>query len=389
MALGQAGAGGLGNLAAAPSPIRELATGVLGGFVGGKLAELGKQIGKFVKGDVSQSLQSVLDVALRTVGGVVGYNISPETILGGANTLTALLQGNGKDLPSQFNLESLNSDVLRPYEGLYITEDTKFLYNFPYFSDAQNYVSNFFGDYDDVMSRGGLDPIGAASLAEGLREGSSRLSGVVNFDAPGIYIEKPKFFNFKETGEEISFSLPLINTGWATFDDVSRNWQLMYMLAYQNRPNRKTRNLIDPAVIYEIIIPGVRFYPYAYISEMAINFVGARRRMELRVPVAGGQRTISTIVPDAYVIDIKLTTLVSETQNFLYALLHDKQDKITTSSQVNPFQRLQTEMMQSFDTEYFRNSNPATRSGFNSLLQGANDVFRNAADGSVQGGTFQ
>ena len=101
------------------------------------------------------------------------------------------------------------------------------------------------------------------------------------------------------------------------------------------------------------------------------------------------QRTISTIVPDAYVIDIKLTTLVSETQNFLYALLHDKQDKITTSSQVNPFQRLQTEMMQSFDTEYFRNSNPATRSGFNSLLQGANDVFRNAADGSVQGGTFQ
>lgn len=389
LALGQAGAGGLGNLAAAPSPIKEIVGGVVGGFLGGKLSELSRQIQRFVNIDIAQPIQSILDLATRAGGAAAGYNIAPETIMGGVNTVIGLLQEAGKDLPSQFNLESLNSDVLRPYEGLYITDDTKFLYNFPYFSDAQNYISNMFGDYDEVMSMGGLDPIGGASLAGGLREASSILSGVVNFDAPGIYIEKPKFFNFKETGEEISFRLPLINTGWATFDDVSRNWQLMYMLSYQNRPNRKTRNLIDPAVIYEITIPGVRFYPYAYISEMAINFVGARRRMELRVPVAGGQRTISTIVPDAYVIDIKLTTLVSETQNFLYALLHDKQDVITTSSQVNPFDRLQTEIMQSYDTEYYRNLNPATRSGFNTILQNSNEIIRSGAGGSgMQGGSL-
>lgn len=385
MALGQAGYGALGNIAALPDGIgKSLVTGVVGAFAGGKLAELGQQIANFTGINLGQAANSLITTTSQIGGGILGLTkFSPEKIEEGLNTLFGVLQLGGKDLPDQFNFDSLNSNVLRPYEGLYITEDTKFVYNFPYFSDSQNYISNMFGDYDDVLGLGGLDPIGAAELAAGTRAAATMVTGTVNFDAPGIYIEKPKFFNFKETGEQIRFSIPLINTGWATFEDVKQNWQLMYMLAYQNRPNRRTRNLIDPAVIYEITIPGIRYYPYAYISEMSVNFVGARRRMNINVPAVGGSKSINTIIPDAYVLDITLTTLVSETQNFLYAMLHDKQDIITTSSQMNPFEKMQEEGRLAFESERLRNLDPASRSGFNALIQGGGDLIKNFSSGGT------
>lgn len=372
MALGQAGAGGLGNIAALPDGIgKSLVSSVVGAYTGGKVGELLTQIGNFT----GINTENLLATAGQVIGGVTGFNTKPEAFQEGISTALALLQLGGRDMPSQFNFESLNSNVLKPYEGLYITEDTKFIYNFPYFSDSQNYVNNIFGEYDDVLSK--LDPIGAADFAEGTRAAASMITGTINFDAPGIYIEKPKFFNFSEKGEQIRFSFPLINTGWATFEDVKQNWQLMYLLTYQNRPNRKTRNLIDPAVIYEITIPGVRYYPFAYVSEMAVNFVGARRRMNINIPAVagGGVKSINTIIPDAYIVDITLTTLVSETQNFLYAMLHDKQDIITTSSSLNLFDELQDINTREFNVEKLKNLNPQTRSGFNAALQAGGNIL--------------
>jgi len=388
LALGQSIGGGLGGLTALPEPIRTIAQSVVGGFTATKIFEVGRAIANAVGlgssggGVISNLFQSAVALG----GAIYGGTRTEEEIRAGFNTLASLGQIAGRDLPSQFNIEALNSRVLAPYEGLYITEDTKFVYNFPYFSDEQNYISNMFGDYDDVFGLGGLDPLGAASLASSTRDASMFVSGIVNFDAPGIYIEKPKFFNFKEQGEQLRFRFPLINTGWSTFEDVKRNWQLMYLIAYQNRPNRRTRNLIDPAVLYEITIPGVRYYPFSYISELAINFVGARRRMELNVPVVGGSRTITTIVPDAYIIDITLTTLVSESQNFLYALLHDKQEIITTSTTRSPFDILANEGVNALTNAYLQNLNPTTQTGANAGLSEINNlvdkIYRNAAGGS-------
>jgi hypothetical protein len=381
MALGGILGGAAGGLTALNSSIRPFVTSVLGGFGAGTFTQvlnnaLG-QLTSYISGNAGAAESGIFSSNITRiaegVGAIAGWNATPETIQAGVNAIASISQQLGRFTPDNFNIPSLNSDILSPYEGLYITEDTKFIYNMPYFSNEQNTVNNMFGDFDEVMGEGGIDPLNAYGAAKNVRAAANFVSGTVNFDAPGIYIEKPKFFNFKETGEQIRFSFPLINTGWSTFEDVVQNWQLMYMLAYQNRPNRRTRDLIDPAVIYEITIPGVRFYPYAYISNMAINFVGARRRMNIRVPLEGGLGTINTIIPDAYVIDITFTTLVSETQNFLYACLHDKQDIITTSSSRSPFDIFGDDLSKNYSGALKQNLNPNTQSSANNLLNAAGD----------------
>lgn len=121
-----------------------------------------------------------------------------------------------------------------------------------------------------------------------------------------------------------------MNTG--TYDDIIKNWQLLFGLVYQNRPGRVTKNLIDVPVIYELFIEGDAYMPYSYITSLKVNFVGNRRTMKIKVPVTkfaseGSDtsvqtREIETTIPDAYQIDIQIKGLNDETRNFMYQSLN-------------------------------------------------------------------
>jgi len=125
-----------------------------------------------------------------------------------------------------------------------------------------------------------------------------------------------------------------LNTGHATYEDVVRNWQLIYLLVYQNRPIRFTRDLIEPPVIYEVSLPGHKYMPYAYVSKLEVQFVGSRRPMEITFKdessLGQGQNRVNTIIPDGYTIQITLKGLVAETRNFLYTSLNA--DPVTVTS---------------------------------------------------------
>lgn len=245
----------------------------------------------------------------------------------------------GRDINEIFSsrIEGLGDPLLEPYEGLYITEDTKFKYIFPYFSDAQTMVQNSFEVNNEMFSQN--TNLGRAISQ--VRSAAESFARLASFTEPGLYIERPKFYAFKDTGDTVTFNFPLINTGWATYDDVRLNWQLAYLLGYQNRPNRKTREIIDPSVIYEVSIPGVKYMPYAYMSMLRVDYAGARRQINLDVPTQSGNRKISTIVPDAYIITITLQGLVADSQNFLAAVLEGKQDVVSVLQygDFNPFTR--------------------------------------------------
>lgn len=389
LALGNVIAGSIAGFNNLPKNLQPLITGAVGGLVGNKFGQIfqggATGLGSFLSGLAGNNPQ--LAAAFNIIGGGVGtlgqtgsiaagaalgYGLDSSVPSAGLNALYQAIPQLNKYIPQRFNIDSLGSDILGPYEGLYITEDTKFLYSFPYFSDEQNSISNSFGESDGVFT--GIDPLNINALAQSMRGAAGYISGTSNFDAPGIYIEKPKFFNFKEEGERIRFRFPLINTGWSTFEDVSRHWQLLYLLAYQNRPNRRSRDLIDPAVIYEVTIPGVRFYPFCYISDMSINFVGARRRMNITAPVGGGSSTVNTIVPDAYLIDITLTTLVSETQNFLYSMLQDRQNIVTVTDNNPALDILQREMKRSYNQVNLTNQTTTDPSGAQAFGRAAGDI---------------
>jgi len=166
--------------------------------------------------------------------------------------------------------------------------------------------------------------------------------------APGRMIEQPKGFTFDGRERSYTVKFPLFNT--KSFTEIIRNWQFIYLLTYQNTPNRITRDLIDPPCIYEAKIPGVWYSKYASITNMQVDFVGGRREMDMPVPYltsaedgsADGKsesnwllqkRKITTVIPDAYMLTITITELFSETQNFMYHMVKESMsDKIKVTN---------------------------------------------------------
>jgi hypothetical protein len=284
-------------------------------------------------------------------GGTAGLGFLEQQVL---NRGLALVAGenNIRDVVAK-NFDSLNSDMLKAFDGLYLTEDTKFNYNLPYFDDTNYNITNFFSVTDTSSMGGGK----IAGGIDKIRSGAEQLAAITNLSEPGVYIERPKFFSFESDGDEVTVKFPLINSGWSTYEDVRLNWQLLYLLAYQNRPNRRSRELIDPSCLYEVTIPGVKYMPYAYVSSLKVNYLGARRHMRLEVPIMGGQTTIDTIVPDAYEVTLTLTGLIGETRNFLMAALTDKQDVVTVinNQNFNPFGELYNNLVDSYTSEQSRN----------------------------------
>jgi hypothetical protein len=295
-------------------------------------------------------------------------------VVKGTKDTVAAQQIGGKTLGDQLKdkfdfLQDDNSifdtnPYLRPYRDLYITEPTGWEFHFPYFDNYNNSQQNAFSNdapnpFLGILKKGAEMLTDVASIASVLR-GPASIS----------FVEKSKFYNYSEEGEEFSFSFPLINTGSVTFDDVIRNWELLFLILYNNKPSRRNTSLIDPPAIYQVEIPGVKFLPFCYISSIAVEFQGSRRELtfdlsyidnlnvDAAMPIANNvlpgitsvvnkifnspnivrgfsntstPRSITAIIPDAYNIKISVKSLIAESKNFMYSVLNGKQT-VTTST---------------------------------------------------------
>lgn len=211
---------------------------------------------------------------------------------------------------------SSGAQWMTPYDGLYSTELTQFVYKFPYFSNTYRNTSNIWGD---TYSGDGKNAI-VDVITNFIPAATDWALGSEGIFRPGVFIEKTKYYQYSSQGEQFSFTFPLINT--LNPDSVSKNYQLLFLLIFQNRPYRRTRALIDPSHLYEIKIPGTRYVKWGVIDTLGIDFVGTRREMSVTTPGPnGGSTTIKTIVPEAYMVNITMSSLTTETGNFMLELL--------------------------------------------------------------------
>jgi len=307
-----------------------------------------------------------------------------------SNTSNAV--GNAKQSATQFvettvpqikdNNPIFKNPLMKPYENLYITEDTGWKFILPYFDNYSSAQANVYsGDSNTNFS-------GIAKMAvDGLTDFTD-IASTLTKPSDISFVEKAKLYNYSTEGEEVSFIFPLINTGSATFDDVVRNWELLFLLLYNNKPSRRSVSIVDPPVLYQLDIPGVKFLPFCYVSNIAVEFQGSRRELEFNlsftdnlkvtnIPFQLGEennsntlnnyntdqtfninapqrslvdkflplptfykseffnnqtsRKIKTIVPDAYLIRITVKSLLAETKNFMYSLINTN-PAVTTSS---------------------------------------------------------
>lgn len=248
------------------------------------------------------------------------------------NQVKDFTNGVKNDFQSAAGVGSFDQSVLSPYEGLYITENTGFQYILPYLDDQFHDVTTSYGGGDSFL----------ANMSNTVADAVDVGAAIAAVDKPGVYIEGSRQFNMKDDGRTINIKFPLLNTG--EFSDITRNWQLIYGLVYQNKPGRVNRSLIDVPVIYELFIEGLAYMPYAYIKKMSVNFLGSRRRMKIDVPTFNipqsresrneipSKTAVTLTVPDAYMVDIQLEGMNDETRNFLFRSLGNT---IITSKETN------------------------------------------------------
>ena len=202
------------------------------------------------------------------------------------------------------------SEFLKPYSQLYLTEPTNIKYTLPYFDNEFLSVSNDFSDY---ASKTGISD--NPTVIENLIKDSTNLIDNVAGEVlslaqvaqPGVYVERPKFYNFDGLAESITIKFPLLNT--LNVGAYQRNLEFINRLVLMNKPHRINKVLVDPPAIYSVNQTGVAYYPYAYISRLSVTHVGTKR-------IIG-----SDVVPDAFLITITLQPLTSNANN--YMLMND------------------------------------------------------------------
>ncbi len=220
------------------------------------------------------------------------------------------LAGSTEDrlLLDQHNLKSL--------EGIYFTKETDFHYRLPIYGSNDMSLSEGFG----TDASGQLGQALGSKADEAINTADS-MAMAVNFAQPGVYIEKPNYFQGVTQGRTEVIEFPLSNTvRRGTVSPIQQNYELLWLLAFQNKPYKTSFTRTPPPKIYTVSVPGQFSMPYAYISGMSVDFVGTLRKAVVTVPSGNGEGTIgskeiTTTVPEAYQVKLNFTSLIGEYGN--------------------------------------------------------------------------
>lgn len=223
-----------------------------------------------------------------------------------------------------------NENPTSPYAGLYDLDDTGWQFILPYFDKSNHSMRNSWGDAKQDGMVGKAIETGTNVLAGGMQDFNTIMSALGTAGAGeamqrvGTYIERAKQYKFEGNGPTYSVQFELYNT--VSVEDIINNWQLCFLLIYNNLPNRRTKTTFDPPPLYEIEIPGVRKSPATFINSLRVEFLGNTRIMDLDLTgVLGENNTGSskfrTIVPDAYSITINFEDVLPESKNFMNAMV--------------------------------------------------------------------
>lgn len=236
---------------------------------------------------------------------------------------------------------------LKAYENLYGVKRTRFKYKLPYLEDNYKSINNSWGQNNDLsnLAGGGLDAMTNvfSMLSPGVGIDYSKTFEYGPSDGPehtvSFYLDNTKDEeysgrpNVKITDRSLKPNFDL-NVGLAAaapnIPNYETNFRFIYLLLYQNLPNRINKLTFVPPVIYSAKLPGVFSYRWSYMKSIEVNMVGVRKTKTINDFV--GKAPSEVVIPEGYEIRLTLKSLVPETQNLYYDALSNN----VTVSQTGP-----------------------------------------------------
>ena len=192
---------------------------------------------------------------------------------------------------------------LKSYYNLYGTKDSGFVYNIPYLQD----------DWKSTQSKWG------AGMEEGLAKNLFSLAAAI---VEGFSMESAKSYQYQESGPSVSATIFLDNTKDINQDkggpSWQQNWQLIFLLVYQNLPNRLNRFLAQPSALYDLRMEGLYYLPYCYIPELQVKCHGVRKQKTVTYTLNDETQTVNTLIPEVFELNLKFTSLIPESKNLMF-----------------------------------------------------------------------
>lgn len=282
-----------------------------------------------------------------TTGGALQSNLS-RVIAAGLGAFA------GTELPGTL-ASFTGSNALQPYANLYPATETGVTYTLPYLN-IENFTDvggawrpvdlNKLGTSLSNLAQAGFTELpglafGAAgekfgeNLAKASGEILKGLQNAANLEFalryPGAATETIKKFTPKEDGDTINVVFYLYNT--TSPKDIVANWEFLYYLTYQNLPNRRSLNLLDPPCVYDIEVPGYKRFPIAVVESLTVTNEGTTRLInitngEITSLEQTNDPTTVKMVPEAYKVTIKFKSLLTNTRN-LFIYNNDPSQKVS------------------------------------------------------------
>ena len=217
---------------------------------------------------------------------------------------------------------------LSPYFNMYSLDGTNCLnYVFPMFKSANIGAKN---NYGEKAQSGGAH--GANTLAEwlstsgvlgGAAEQINEIRGIMdltdnnsNIGDEGIYIEKPKYFQYSEEADSVTVNFILYNTIPDNRDASpwKKNYRFIKNFTLKNLPYKISFFSYKTPALYEVSIPGAKYFPISFVSNLTVSNIGTTRMLTFE----GNQQVL---VPEAWDVVITFQSLLNNSANIFKTAL--------------------------------------------------------------------
>ena len=296
--------------------------------------------------------KQIADSAGRGIGGIMDQIAtiagSPASVTGAVQNVKGVTSSGSQKAQalidkanSAFGVEEMKMpQYLKAYENLYGVKRSNFIYRLPYLEDKYKSINNNW-------------QIGGGALNQAITDGTSSLTQLLgSLGAPAVGIDFSKSFNYPKDGPEHTMSFYLDNTKDSNYSgspdvqltgrsvnsqydlnvglaathipNYETNYRFIFLLLYQNMPNKLNRVALTPPVIYRAKLPGVFSYRYSFLSRLEVSMIGTRKNKTISGFInTENNKNVQAVIPEGYEVKLTLKSLVPETQNMYFDAINN------------------------------------------------------------------
>lgn len=292
---------------------------------------------------VSTGQKVIEDIAGGSDNAVVG---AFNTTLGVVKGATGWMQSMAKKLDGKgLSMSNINDQMylLAPYKYLYAIDPTHKKFVFPYLTNDTftNLSSNWNVEKDsssfvfneaitDILNKGAT---AAARTGADLRNLSKIIANVThdgkqeNFSAAEQTImEMAKSFVYSPEGPSITVTFTLFNTvvkkgNRSIWKD---HYKFIWLFMIRNMAWKLSASSFLPPLLYDVVIPGQKRLPLAYVSKVDVKSIGIQRLLKTKNFMIGADpngkdnnQEITVNVPEAWQVTISFKSLIGDNANLM------------------------------------------------------------------------